>query len=250
MSNLETNLYRASSICEGNFTYLKDYSKTYTFTTENINGYIKYFDLKRKRLLTVGSSGDQVLNAFFYGARDITLYDINPYAKYYVYLKIATILSIEYMEFQEFFFKREIHNLKDYYNRKMFCKDLYDKIKYNLRSFDYESFLYFDELFHSFEPTTIREYLFDDDECRNKVIKNFNVYLTNEISYNKLKKTIKNINFKYICGNIFEDKIPGKFDNIILSNLCTITNLKTFKRKREYFIRIFMGYRFLFKRLL
>ena len=45
MSDLETNLYRALSICDGDFTYLTEYSKIYTFTTENINDYIKYFDL-------------------------------------------------------------------------------------------------------------------------------------------------------------------------------------------------------------
>ena len=39
-----------------------------------------YFD--NRRLLTVGSSGDQLLNAFYNGARDITLFDINEYAKY------------------------------------------------------------------------------------------------------------------------------------------------------------------------
>ena len=36
----------------------------YKFTTENISGYIKEFDFKNKSLLTVGSSGDQVINAY------------------------------------------------------------------------------------------------------------------------------------------------------------------------------------------
>ena len=75
-----------------------------TFTTENINGYINYFDLKNKSLLTVGSSGNQLLNAYFYGTRDITLFDINPYAKYYAYMKVAAILTLNYDEFQCFFF--------------------------------------------------------------------------------------------------------------------------------------------------
>ncbi len=103
MDSFEVILYKAMSTCEGNFKCLTDYSRLYTFTTENINGYIENFDLKNKSLLTVGSSGDQILNAFFYGARDITLYDINEYAKFYVYLKVAAILSLSYVEFQEFF---------------------------------------------------------------------------------------------------------------------------------------------------
>ena len=38
MNNFETNLYKASSICDGNFVYSTGYSKIYSFTTENIDG--------------------------------------------------------------------------------------------------------------------------------------------------------------------------------------------------------------------
>ena len=48
MNNLEFNLMKAKSICDGKFIYCEPYSRIYTFTTENINGYIKYFDLKNK----------------------------------------------------------------------------------------------------------------------------------------------------------------------------------------------------------
>ena len=61
---------------------------------------MKYFDFQNKSLLTIGSSGDQILNSFYYGARDITLFDINEYSKYYIYLKIAAIISLNYKEFQ------------------------------------------------------------------------------------------------------------------------------------------------------
>ena len=233
MESFETNLYKAESICDGRFKYLTEYSKIYTFTTENINGYMSHFNLKDKSLLTIGSSGDQILNAFFYGTKDITLYDINPYAEYFVYLKIVAILSFTYIEFQTFFFK---HGITGYYNKKMFNKDLFNKMKSNLRLFDYESFLFFDELFSCYKSDEIRNRLFDDDECRNKVIKNFNVYLQSEESYNKLKSIIKKIYFKYINGDIFNDDIYRKFDNIFLSNLCTTTrldNLKNLLKKLE-----------------
>ena len=228
MNNLEFNLMKAKSICDGKFIYCEPYSRIYTFTTENINGYIKYFDLKNKSLLTVGSSGDQILNAYFYGARDITLFDINPYAKYYVYLKVAAILSLTYNEFQCFFFKRGIDNNS---NKDVFSPNLFNKMKLIMKELDYESFYFFNELFSLYDDDTIRiRYsLFDDDEYRNVVIKNFNVYLRNEELYNKLKKKLYDIHFKYINGNIFEDNINLQYDNIFLSNLCTITNLKEFK---------------------
>ena len=44
-----------------------------------------------------------------------------------------------------------------------------------------------------------------------------------------MKKKLYDIHFKYINGNIFEDNINLQYDNIFLSNLCTITNLKEFK---------------------
>ena len=228
MENFETNLYKASLICEGKFVYSTRYSKIYSFTTENINDYIKYFDLNNKKLLTVGSSGDQILNAFYNGARDITLFDINPYAKYYIYLKIAAILSLSYMEFKMFFFKYGISPFK--YNTYMFSKEIFNKIKDNLRLFDYESYLFFDELFSLYNPNDIRDRLFDDDEDRNIVIKGLNKYLKDEESYNELKSIIKKISFKYIHGNIFEDSIQGKFDNVFLSNLCTTTSLENLKK--------------------
>ena len=169
MNDFETNLYKASSICDGKFVYSSGYSKIYSFTTENIDGYINYFDLNNKSLLTVGSSGDQILNSFYNGARDITLFDINEYAKYYVYLKIAAILSLSYMEFKLFFFKYGISPFKR--NTYMFSKELFNKIKDNLRLFDHESYLFFDELFSLYNPNDIRDRLFDDDEDRNIVIK-------------------------------------------------------------------------------
>lgn len=225
------NLYRASSICEGKFCYNSEFSRMYSFATENVSGYIDYFNFNNKSLLTVGSSGDQILNAFYNGARDITLFDINEYVKYYIYLKISAILSLTYQEFILFFFKHDISPFKQ--NKCMFSKQLFNKMKDNLRLFDYESYLFFDELFSLYEGEKIRDRLFDDDEDRKIVIKGINKYLHDEESYNKLKSIIRKISFKYIYGNIFEDDINGKFDNIFLSNLCSITSLERLKKLLE-----------------
>ena len=58
--------------------------KVYPFTTEEISGYFKYLNLKDKSVLTVGSSGDQAFNAIYYGARKVTLFDINPTTEKFV----------------------------------------------------------------------------------------------------------------------------------------------------------------------
>lgn len=223
---LADDLDKAKLLIDEWIKYYEEFSTIYTFTTENIAGYIKYFDLKNKSLLTVGSSGDQVLNAYYEGAKDITLYDINEYSKYYTYLKIAAILSLNYKEFQQFFF---IQAFGKYYNKYVFSNELFNKLKDNLKQLDYDSYMFFETIFNTYNKNKIRRNLFNDDESREEVIKGYNNYLKNEDNYNKLKSIIKSICFKYVNGNIFKDKIDGKYDNIFLSNLCTTSGINKLK---------------------
>jgi len=230
MDNFDSILNKAISLCNRELTYDDTFSRVYSFTTENISGYLKYFELENRKLLTVGSSGDQILNAYMHGARDITLIDINEFSKYYVYLKISAILTLEYLEFQKFFFQHGYDIDENYYNKNRFNKDIFNnKIKSTLRLFDYESYLFFDELFNMFSYSRLSNYLFDDDECRNKVIRGFNIYIKDEKSYNRLKSKLKSISFEFINGDIFKDNIEGKYDNIFLSNLCTWYNVDELK---------------------
>lgn len=226
MENFESILSKTISICRGEIIYRSAYSRIYTFPTENISGYLKYFDLKDKSLLTVGSSFGQSLGAYQYGCKNITLYDINPFLLFYGYLLITAILCLDYVEFQNFFFR---HGLKSYYNKEMFKKETFNKIKPTLRLLDYDSYLFWDELFTLFDGKTIRENLFDEDEDRNTVIKSFNIYLRNETTYNKLKSIVRNMAFRFINGNLFKDSIEGKFDNIFLSNLYKVSTMDEFK---------------------
>lgn len=95
---------------------------------------------------------------------------------------MAAILSLSYQEFISFFFKHDISPFKE--NKYMFSKEIFNKIKDNLRLFDYESYLFFDELISLYDREKIRSRLFDDDD-RKIVIKGINKYLKDEESYNK-----------------------------------------------------------------
>lgn len=229
----ENSLNKVIKFFNGNILSDETFFKVYSFTTENISEYIKYFDLINKKLLTVGSSGDQILNAYYYGARDITLFDINEFSKYYIYLKISAIISLDYLEFQKFFFKHGYDIDEDYYNKNRFNKDIFNTFKSTLRLFDYEAYLFFDELFSNYSLRNKSDYLFDDDEDRNRVIRGFNIYLKDEESYNKLKNKLKSISFKFINGDIFKDNINGLYDNIFLSNLCTWYSINELKELIE-----------------
>ena len=159
----------------------------YSFSTENVKGYIDYFDLKNKSLLTVGSSGDQIINAYSKGCRDITLIDINPFAEYYINLKIAGIISLTYQEFELFFFRNiGLNRNNDRYN-----KHLFSKLSNTLKTIDYDSYYFFEQIFNKYSVDKISDYLMNDDEDDYKVIKHINNYLHDEEAYNKTKKLLK-----------------------------------------------------------
>lgn len=204
------------------------FQRIYNFTTENIAGYMKYFDLKDKKLLTVGSSGDQVLNAYYEGARDITLIDINDFSEYYLYLKISAILILSYEEFKKFFFVYESKPGLTY-NNQLLSKQIFDKFKSTLKFYNYEAYSFFEELFKRFEPQDIKRKLMEFDETRNKVICGFNNYLKDEQSYNRMQKILYDISFEFINEDIFNNTLTEKYDNIFLSNIACFYKLDEFK---------------------
>lgn len=219
--SLDNNLDIAIKKCDGSLYYENDWCyHIYPFTTENISGYIDFFDLKDKSLLTVGSSCDQALNAILKGIKDITVLDINPFVKYYYYLKMALILEVDMNDYLLFLrYKDYPKSFVD--NKNVFNIDIFNKIKSTLRVLDFESYLFWDNLFQKFSPNTIREKLFFSDENKDLVIKNSNIYLNNSIVYNELKDRIKKIEPLFLTGNIEEINLDLKYDNIWLSNILT-----------------------------
>lgn len=192
----------------------------YPFTTENISGYIDKFNLKDKSLLTVGSSGDQVINAILKGCKDITLLDINPYTKFYYYLKVASILSLDLDEFMSFL------RYKDYPevfadNKNVFNIETWNKVKIVLRLIDYESYLFWDELFQTINPIKIRNRLFSSDEYNTNIISSCNNYLKSQDLYEKTRNKVKKILPTFINSDIFNVDLKRKYDNIWLSNIGT-----------------------------
>lgn len=219
--------------CEGYVVTSDDemrrgFARLYPFTTENISGYIEKFDLSNKSLLTVSSSGDQVINASLFNCKNQTVVDICPYTKYYFYLKKAAIMTFSYDEYFDFFCYNDYPKFcRD--NKLVFDKKKYDKLKEILRLLDFESFLFWDELFNLYNPIEIRKGLFDSDEDRSTVLKGMNLYMKNEDYFNRVKKSIRDINPKFIIDDIFDVKIDDVYDNIFLSNIGKYHELNEFK---------------------
>ena len=118
------------------------FSDVYPFTTENIDGYIEKMDLKEKKVLTVGSSGDQALNAILEGANDITIFDINEDTEKFFKIKKDIILNSELEDIYLKIIKNDkIPNLtKDFFafstlkrmNNYMKSKENFEKLKEKL----------------------------------------------------------------------------------------------------------------------
>lgn len=221
MKNFEIVLDSAIKRCNDEFVcdqaFQMGFSQLYPFTTENISGYIDSFDLKEKSLLTVGSSGDQVLNAIARCCKDITVLDINPYTKFYYYLKVAGIIELSKDEFLEFFKYKSYHKaFQD--NNNVFNKKSYDKLKMTLRLLDYESYLFWDELINNYSGKKIRDRLFSMDEYTTKVIEKVNLYLDNYI-FENLKSKLTHVFPNFVTGNIFQNEVSQLFDVIWLSNI-------------------------------
>lgn len=200
----------------------------YPFTTENITGYINHFDLKNKSLLTVGSSSDQAINAILNDCTNITLIDINPFIKEYFYLKKVAIEELSYNEFLEFFCYIDYPvTFKE--NKKAFQKDIYLKLVKRLRLEDYESYLFWDELFQTYSGERIRRKLFSTDESKVRVLKEQTEYLSNEEKYLLLKSKIKNTYPQFIIGDITKLNLNDTYDNIFLSNIADYIGIEKTK---------------------
>ena len=212
--NYEKKLYLAINRCQQ--TYLdnwKYFYSIYLFTTENIAGYIDYFDLNDKSLLTVGSSGDQILNAILKGCHNITLLDINPFVKYYYYLKASAILNLNIDEYLSFF------KHKDYINKNAFNVNALNQVQETLKEINYESYLFWNHLSELCEPSAIKKQLFFFNECDTKRIIGSNPYLLNKENYELLKEKVSSIEPTFITKDIFKYNLNEKYDNIWLSNI-------------------------------
>ncbi len=223
--SVNDDVVSAAARCNGRYNVIPEFWHIYSFNTENIGGYSKYFDLQNKSLLTVGSSGEQVINAHLCGAKAITLYDVNPFAKYYTWLKIAAILRLDYNEYQRFFFEFTSGAVGHGPNVYRFNERLFNKLAPTLKDLDLESYIFWTDLYASIKKKSDIRYIFKDEEFRAKVIKGYSLYLNSEEDFYKAKKAIKSITFNYVHGDLFKDKVEGQFDNIWLSNLCTYHNM-------------------------
>ena len=181
--------------------------KVYPFSNENTYEMMEKLDMQGKRVLTVGSSGDQVLNAVLLGAGDVTLIDSNPFSEPYTELKIAAIKNLTMSETYNYFTKKNLLN-----------PTIYSRISHDLSPQAKEFWDKIVSLPYLKKRRFIDEFSHIKFDIRGK---DTNKYLTDTKSYLALREKLKKANIHYIEADLseFHTKTHGTFDYIFLSNI-------------------------------
>lgn len=199
------------------------FERIYPFTTENISGYIDFFDLKESSLLTVGSSCDQAINAFLSGCMDVSILDTNDFLKYYYFLKLACINCFTREEFFNYL-KYCDHPKVFKTNYNSFNVDMFNRIKGELRILDFKSYMFWDKLYSNYDSHEIRINLFQSDEPRTDELEYYNLYLSNDENYMRVRRILENNIPTFINDNVLSPHTTKTFDNIWLSNITSWLN--------------------------
>ena len=196
-------------------------SSIYKFTNENIGGYYDLLNLKDKEILTVCSSGDHILEAILRDAKRVDSFDISIFTKYFMNLKIASVLTLEYDEFVNYLFDKT--------SIKIFSYEIYKKIRKILKEIDLDYLLFWDNLYSNSRGFEIYSSgLFNSMYIGISVFKNKkSSYLNRENYYilkTKLEKYLslnKSILFKQSNITEIAKKIKDKYDFVFLSNIAS-----------------------------
>lgn len=175
----------------------------YLFATEDMRTYYKEFD-HPETFLTIGASGDQLLNAILLGAKRIDVFDSNPLSKRGCALKIEAFKSLTKKDFMK------------YYRR--FSAGIFNRFSSNLSEQDS---IFWNSLYDIKDGEDIARDLFVYKRLEPELIKKINPYLDDE-NYEKLKSMIDGVEINYIDAPLYS--LPSflgnrLYDGITLSNI-------------------------------
>jgi hypothetical protein len=187
----------------------------YLYGTENICKYYSKIDLKDKTVLTIAGSGDQAVNAYYFGAKEVVCFDINKLSKHMLFLKIEAIKNLEYSDFIQYF-GNGIKEVSLKY-------EIYDEFRSKLPKDTKEFFDLVYAYFKNDGKKLFKSELFLKRELysRPKNLCDQNYYLRSEKDYLLLKKRLGGKKIKFINADILNlrQKIQHKFDIINISNI-------------------------------
>ena len=187
--------------------------KAFAISNEALGNFFDGLNLKGKKVLTVGSSGDQAINAILSGSKDVTIIDGNVFARPFIEYKLAMIKVFDFETFDNLFIKQEA-----------FEWQTYAKISHLLspRVQQFWDSLMLDQNFEpawgDFGAKTIKDnMLIVDHRDRHSA------FYKDKRTYNKLQKLLnsEDVRVRYINADFcdFPKVVDQKYDFIYLSNI-------------------------------
>lgn len=193
------------------------YSPAYVGTNERIKELFDIVDVRNKDILCPTSSGDFALNCLACGAKSVTTFDQDVFAKHILYLKIAA--SITYPEIDDFKkFFTIINNGGE--NPDIFSREMFYKISDNLAE---DSFTWwknaYDNSDNLYETALFRGKFYQTAVLQEK----YNIYFDDE-KYQFLRERLKNTNIGIDVHDLSLTELPTlqsikEFDFAYLSNI-------------------------------
>lgn len=178
-------------------TEFRTYGKLYHHTNENLKAYIP--NTSNKRVLSVSSSGDHLLNIISKGSFRVDTFDINKFSPLYQNLKLYSIRYLSCKDSYEFL--------------NCLSPDLYFKFNGFLPKKEKE---FFDFVFeHYIDDIAYKMfYLQDIDNIINNNYFDFDIL-------NYLKHNLRRLEHNHFCTNIYglSSFMIGQYDYIFLSNI-------------------------------
>ena len=197
--------------------------QAYPFSNERLPEIFKNLKIrKRSKVLTVGSSGDQLLYSLYYGATDVTVIDANLYAQPWIEYKLAAIKNLSFDDFTYYFFNDKTTNIYPFDN-KVLTTIFYDLSDLS-KSFWGEIYL------NGYSPEEIFKRVISRQDVEPYRI--FSKFYKDEKAYIKLQNILNNndynINFINEEFTNFHLLSKEKYDLILLSNIKRYVKNETF----------------------
>lgn len=199
-------------------------SAIYKISNERIQDYHRFLTNK-KRMLSVISSGDQILCGILEGTKEIDAFDISRFPKYFLFLKIAAIQALSREEYIDFFY--------GVCNRDEIYEEMYDSIRVYLED---EPLEFWDGLLNFFEWKEVyNSTLFSSEPYIERTAINQNKYLQSDEQYNKLRQVIGSVTIRTYEGDILDlaSSFSVSYDIIYLSNIVYYVNKERYKKTLE-----------------
>lgn len=201
--------------------------QAYAVSNEALRQYFKMLIFEGMRVATVGSSGDQLLNAILYGCRDVTVIDANLFARPYIEYKIAMIRAMDYDEFKNTFNYSDMFYWKNYAMISRFIspemRHFWDPLMLDQEEPNaFNALAYFLGVEES-ERKLDCEFIFKSMLQHTDGLKADSEFYRDRNAYDKLRNILNNedykINFITATFEEFPDKLQGTFDFFFLSNI-------------------------------